>query len=312
MHAVALEVRHGLYVAGGHLHHHGCSPFGLGGHQHLAEFALENVLDGYVDGGGDVVAVDGGSIHSHVGAAGAYAAALHARSSVEEAVESALKAVAAYDAVVVGGLANTADAEFGHASERIAAHHLRLYHQPRVGRLEAAEKGCPLDAVGLLACNLLGDAPAARTLFLGHAHAIAEVLHPLPVCLLGEPDGEAVGNQGYGVGELDDFEGWRAQVQAHVVVAEVGGKDGAVGSKDVAALRHNHLPLRQGRLGHGVPCLAVHGGGAHQRYGYGQGENQSQGKNQPEAAYNEHIAAAVAGFFVFIHLLLLWIGVSRM
>lgn len=118
---VQLKIGYGLDVAGFYLHEHGCSPFGFGEEEHLSELVLQNVLHGDVDGGVDVEAVDCRAAHFVFDASVGEGLHLDAVGAVEEAVEGAFKAGAAYDTGVGVHLPHTADAEVCHFAEGVGA-----------------------------------------------------------------------------------------------------------------------------------------------------------------------------------------------
>ena len=115
------EVGDGFYFARSHFHKYASAPFSTRLHAHLLEFLLHDVLQGDVDGGGDVVARNGRFFHhsSHTG--GHLYVLSHAGFAVKERVESHFQAATTVD-LSVFAFAYVAYASSSHGTIGLSAH----------------------------------------------------------------------------------------------------------------------------------------------------------------------------------------------
>lgn len=301
MQGVALQVGDGLDVACSHFHNHGGAPVGVALDEHLAELALKDVLHGDVDGGGDGVAVlrllDGplGNTAGEEYALGASGLA------VEQGVERLFQPADAVLAVfLAGNVAHASHAQARHVAVGIHAAQHRLYLQPRaVGVARAAEEGEGLDALGQVVGHVAGQTEGAFALRLGHCQRLGEIVFPLLAGARGEVDGEGVGQGVEALHVLAYPEALGAEVDADVVVVEVGGEDGAVAGEDVAA---QGLYGRDGvelPLSLGVPCLGVDDRGVDEHEHYRR-RHQGDAQDDDTEIKDDARAAVAAALCLFI------------
>ncbi len=100
---------------------------------------------------------------------------------------------------------------------------------------------------------------------------------PLLACAVREVDGESVGEAVERLHVLAYEEALRAEVDAYVVVVEVGGEYGAVAGEYVAAQWLYGGDGVELPLPFGVPCLGVDYGGVdeHEHDAYGHGNDDA-------------------------------------
>ena len=295
---VALEVGDGLDVAGGHFHYHGRAPVGVAVDEHLAEFALEDVLYGDVDGGCDGVAVarllDGPFGH----AVGEHHALGLAGGAVEQGVEGLFEAGDAALRVLAGEVAHAAYAEAGHVAVGVHASQHRLKLEARaVGVARAAEEGECLEALRHVEGHVAHQAVGAAALAARLGEGRREVFAPLFAVAAGEVHGQRVGEAVERLHVLAYVETLGAEVDAYVVVVEVGGQDGAVAGEDIAAQRRYGGDGVELALALAVPGLGVDDGGVEQHEHDGYGHAHHEHHDDTEVEHDARAALAVGALW---------------
>ena len=298
---VACQVADSLNLARGHLHKHASAPLGLGFAAHVVELGFHNVLQGHIDGCGDVISRHGRHLLHGNDAVIELQAMCLTRNAIEQRVECFFKAGAAAHIGVIYRFGHRVKPCFGHAAYAARSHrpvgfaalHFTLIIQAIfiLGQLKEGERFEPHP----FAMSELAAQQAVTVAFF-----VVIGIEQLGSPLLGRArrlkNRHRVAQSGQRSHENRVVDARRFSIDSHGVVMQIGGQLGDVVGKEFSSFRLHFCHFVDNAVGLSIPATGLHHCGLEHAEDDGAGKHEHEKHHQRVAQQDEFFV----GFFHFI------------